>query len=129
MRNLFLATVCFFLLASVALAERLFAQITAADADKGTIDFKIVSGKKKDTEIKAAPIAKDCVIREGSYRLGKPAQVIEGDAIANGLKNFVFQKAAPDNPLRVNIFTADADDAEKGIKKGDVIKILVNPVK
>lgn len=130
MHKLILATVCVLLTSSVALAERLFAEITGVDAAKGTINYKITFGKdKKGTEVNNAQVIKDCVIREGFYRLGKPARTEEKDEIVNGLKNFVFEKASPDNPLRVNIYTADADDAEKGIKKGDVIKILVNPVK
>ncbi|MFO0965512.1 MAG: hypothetical protein U0793_08000 [Gemmataceae bacterium] len=58
------------------------------------------------------------MFKEGYYRLGKPAVTKEGDDIKDGLKNMVFQKASAENPLRANIFTAEEDDAAKGVKKG-----------
>lgn len=39
----------------------------------------------------------------------------------------MFRKASIDNPLTVNIYLADKDDDARGIKKGEVTKILVNP--
>jgi hypothetical protein len=98
------------------------------DADKGTVTYTARVGKEKVTEVNA-PVAKGCVIKEGYYRLGKPAVTKEGDDIPKGLKNEVFQKATAENPLTVDLYTADEDDADKGVKKGDVIKILVNPPK
>jgi hypothetical protein len=103
-----------------------FAVITGVDAEKGTVTYTVTFGKNKDTVVQA-PVAKGCVIKEGSYQLGKPAVTKEGDDVADGLKNPVFQKATDKNPLRVNIYTAAEDDADNGIKQGDVVKILVNP--
>ena len=57
------------------------------------------------------------------------AEIQEGDVLVNGLRNFVFEKVSPDNPLRVDIYTADTADADKGINEGDIVKILVNPKK
>jgi hypothetical protein len=126
MRWSVLALVMVLAIADVAIAGRYFAEITAVNTDKGTVDYTITFGKKKDTRA-TARVAKDCAIKEGYYRLGKPAHTKEFDDIAGGLKNARFKKATPENPVRVNIYTADADDAEKGIRAGDVIKILVNP--
>ena len=61
------------------------------------------------------------------HDLGKPATTKEGDDIADGLKSPVFKKASAEKPLRVNIYTAEEDDVGKGISRGDVVKILVNP--
>ncbi len=36
-------------------------------------------------------------------------------------------KASRETPLRIHVFTADEDDAAKGIRRGDVTRILVNP--
>ena len=113
-------------LAPLASAHWWFAEITAVDAEKGTVTYTITFGNMKNTEVNAG-IVRDCVIKEGFYRLGKPAKATEGADIANGLKNAAFKKASRDNPLRVNIFTADEDDAAKGIRRGDVKRILVNP--
>ena len=97
----------------------------AVDAEKDG-HFTARSGKNKDLVVKAT-VAKNCAVKEGYYRAGKPAVTKEGDDIEDGLKNPVFKKATEKEPLRVDIYTADEDDADKGIKKGDVIKILVNP--
>ncbi len=114
-------------LGAAALAGQHFAVVTGADAEKGTVTYKITFGKDKgDTEL-TAKLAKDCVIKHGYYRLGKPAMTKEEDDVADGLRNEVFKKASGDNPVRVNIYTADEDDNDKGLKKGDVVKILVNP--
>jgi len=126
MHKFLLAALCVLFLSSAAFAERFFASITAVDAKKGEIVFDRIVKKEKVKAVKAT-VAKDCVIREGQYRLGKPATTIEGEVLVNGLKNFVFEKASAEVPLRVTIFTADAADADKGIKIGDVIKILVHP--
>lgn len=123
-----LAIVMVIFCCSTAAARHYFANITAVDADKGTVTFKIktktIEDGVKDTVI-TAKITKDCVIREGYYRLGKPATTIESDELVNGLKNFVFQNASKDLPLKVDIFTVDADDKDKGHSKGDIVKILV----
>src|SRR5262245_33089812 len=126
MRRFTLVLLLIFILAGVSNAGRYFAAITSVDPAKGTIVYNITFGKERNMEVKAT-VAKDCVIKEGYYRLGKPATTKEGDDIVNGLKNPVLSKATPQNPVRVNIYTADADDACKGIRKGDVVKILVNP--
>ena len=126
MNKLVLAVVVTLAVAGTVAAERQFADITRVDADKAIIEYTIYYGKKKDTDVKAR-VAKVCVIKEGYFRLGKPAQTKEMDDIPNGLNNQQFQKATAEKPLRVNIYTADDDDKDKGIKAGDVIKILVNP--
>lgn len=126
MRHFIFSFLTLFLLAGAASAARLFADILAVDAEKGTVTYVVTFGKNKGAEFKI-PVAKDCVFKEGYYRLGKPAVTKEGDDIKDGLKNMVFQKASAENPLRANIFTAEEDDAAKGVKKGDVLKILVNP--
>jgi hypothetical protein len=113
-------------LAGWAVAGHRFATITAVDAEKGTITYAIPAGPDKATDVRGV-VARECVIKEGIYRLGKPATTKEGDDIAGGLKNAVFKKATAENSVRVDIWTADSDDADKGIKRGDVIKILVNP--
>jgi hypothetical protein len=113
-------------LPALAAAHPWFAEITAVDPERGTVMYTITFGKQKDTVIKAN-VAKTCVIKEGAYRLGKPATTREGDDIAGGLRNALFQKATAEKPLRVNIFTADEDDPNQGIQRGDVLKILVNP--
>lgn len=107
-------------------AAHYFAVITSVDAEKRKVNYTVTAGKDKDSVV-GGIVAKDCVIKEGYYRLGKPAVTKEGDDIPDGLKNGAFKKASSDNPLKVDIYTADEDDADKGIKKGDVIKILVNP--
>ena len=107
-------------------AQHKFAVITGVDAEKGTVQYKSVGGKDRDTEF-TARLTKDCVIKEGYYRLGKPATTKEGDDIADGLKNPIFKKASEKEPVRVNLYLAAEDDPDKGIKKGDVVKILVNP--
>src|SRR5262245_53641236 len=91
---------------AVVTARQHFAVITRVDADKGTVVYTITFGKDKNTEVKAK-LAQDCVIKEGYYRLGKPARTVEKDGIANGLGNPIFQKATAEKPLRVNIYTAD----------------------
>jgi hypothetical protein len=107
-------------------AHPYFAAISAVDAEKGTVTYTITTGKDRGMEIKA-PVIKDCPIKEGYYRLGKPATTEEGDEVPDGLKNAVFQKATAEKPLSVNVYVATEDDADKGIKKGYVVKILVNP--
>src|SRR5687767_14325706 len=99
MKNTLLAAVVILGLAGVASAEHFFANITAADHVKNTIVFKVTSGKQKGNEIKATLI-RECVIREGSYRLGKPAQLKEGDPLVNGLRNFAFQNVSAERPVR-----------------------------
>jgi hypothetical protein len=126
MQQSIIAVFLTFAFASVGNAAHYFATITAVDAEKGTITYKVTSGKDKDKEVKAT-VNKDCVLKEGMYRLGKPATTMEGDEIADGLKNSLFQKASPEKPLKVDIFTANQANDDKGIKEGDVIKILVNP--
>lgn len=126
--RLVVAVLLSFALAHEATAAHYFAAITAVDAEKGTVTYTVTFGKEKDAEAKGARVAKDCVIKEGYYRLGKPATTKEGDDIADGLKNAIFKKATPEKPVKVNIYTADEDDADKGIKKGDIVKILVNPL-
>jgi hypothetical protein len=119
--------VCLLLVASpFALAHPYFAVITAVDAEKGTVVYTITFGKDKDQQVKAT-VVKGCVIKAGSYILGKPARTEEGGDIPNGLKNKTFKAASAENPLQVNVFTADEDNLEKGIRRGDLIKILVNP--
>jgi hypothetical protein len=126
MRRFLIAAFLTLAFSSVATAERYFAAITDVDAEKGTVIYTITFGKDRNDVVKAQ-VAKDCVIKEGYYRLGKPAATKEGDDIPGGLKNPVFMKASAQKPLRVNIYTADQDDEAKGIRVGDVIKILVNP--
>jgi hypothetical protein len=126
MRRLLVAALLIFAVAGRTTAGHAFAVITAVDAEKGTVDYTTTAGKNKGPVVKV-PVAKDCVLKEGYYRLGKPAVTKEGDDIPDGLKNDVFKKATAENPLKVDIYTADEDDADKGVKKGDVIKILVNP--
>ena len=126
MKKAIAALVLTLTMTAVATAGRYFAIITKVDADKNTIVYSTTFGKDRVTDV-TGTLAKDCVIKEGYYRLGKPATTKEGDVIANGLRHPVFQKATAEKPLQVNIYTADADDKDKGIKSGDVIKILVNP--
>src|SRR5215207_2768882 len=126
MRRFILAALLMLAIAGVATAGRYFAVITAVDADKDTITYTITQGKERNNEV-TAKLVKDCVIKEGYYRLGKPATTKEGDDIAKRLKDPAFQKATADKPLQVNIYTADEDDNNAGIKKGEVAKILVNP--
>jgi hypothetical protein len=123
-----LAAFVAFAAAGAADARHYFAAIVAVDAEKGTITYTLTSGKDRDTEHKAT-LAKGCVIKEGYYRLGKPAVTKEGDDVTGGLKNAVFGKASAENRVRVNVYVADEDDEAKGVKKGEVVKILVNPVK
>src|SRR5947208_1640657 len=80
MSKYILATACTLALTGAAAAEHFFANVTAVDAARGTVVFKVTAGKKKGQEIKAK-LAPDCVIREGSYRLGKPAKLIERVAL------------------------------------------------
>jgi hypothetical protein len=123
----FTSVVLLSLVAAVAAAaEHNFAEITAVDVEKRTVTYTIVGGKMRGAEV-TAPLAKDCVLKEGDYRLGKPATTKEGEDIADGLANPVFKKASDKNPLRVNVYTAEEDDADKKVKRGDVLKILVNP--
>ncbi len=126
MRNLLFVVGVTLAGAGVAAAEQQFALITAADADKATVTYSITFGKNRDNQV-TAKVAKGCVIKEGYYRLGKPAKRVEGDDLFNGLRNPIFQKATPANGVRVNIYTADEDDQDRGVRRGDVIKILVNP--
>jgi hypothetical protein len=129
-----LAAVVTLAVAGAAAAEHYFARIVGVDAAKGTVVFKVGfsdkatadKGPAKARELKATVI-RECVIREGSYRLGKPAKLVEGAPLENGLRNFVFRNASAAMPLRANIYTADADNKEQGIKQGDIIKILVHP--
>jgi hypothetical protein len=109
-----------------AKAARYFAAVTAADPVNNTIVYTIRVGKDRNTVVNAR-VARDCVIKEGYYRLGKPARTVEGDDIAGGLKSPVFTKASVEKPVRVNIYTADEDDPGRGVRRGDVVKILVNP--
>jgi hypothetical protein len=125
-RKFFIALALTVTLAAAVTARQHFAVITGVDVDKGTVVYTITFGKERDTEVKAK-LAKGCVIREGFYRLGKPARTKEGDEIVNGLRDPRFQKATAEKPLRVNVYTADADDADRGVKRGEVVKILVNP--
>jgi hypothetical protein len=113
-------------LASNAQSAHYFASISEVDAAKGVVTYTHTRGKDKGTIFKA-PVGKNCVIKEGAYFLGKPAGTKEGDDVAEGLKNAKFKNATAEQPLTVDIFTADADDEEKGIKAGDIVKILVNP--
>jgi hypothetical protein len=128
MRRHFTAIALTLTLTGVAAADRYFAEITAVDAEKGAIVFKPTRGKDANKEM-TARLAKDCIIKEGLYRLGKPARTDLGPDIAEGLKNKVFKTATAENPLRVNVFTADVDDPGKNINRGDVTHILVNPKK
>lgn len=126
-RKCIFALVLMLSMSATVVAQQYFAVITGVDAEKGTVTYKVTFGKDKaDTEI-TAPLAKDCVIKHGYYRLGKPATTKEEDDVANGLRNSVFKKASADNPVKVNIYTADEDDNDKKVKKGEVVKILVNP--
>lgn len=109
---------------AVVMAGRYFAVITAVNADKGTITYALTFGQDKGQVFKGV-LAKECVIKEGYYRLGKPATTKEGEDLANGLRNPIFKNASPEKPVRVNIYTADENDAN--VKAGEVIKILVNP--
>lgn len=126
MKKFVFASVFTLTMVAAVTAGQNFAAISGVDADKGTVTYTITYGKNKDTEV-TAKVTKDCVIKHGYYRLGKPATTKEGDEVANGLRNAVFQKATRDNPVRVNVYTADEDDAALGVKRGDVVKILVNP--
>ena len=126
MRRFTLVLLLTFTLAGVSNADQYFANITGVDPAKGTIVYTIIFGKERNTEVKAT-VTKDCVIKEGYYRLGKPATTREGDDIVNGLKNPVLAKASAENPVRVNIYTAEEDELGKGVRRGDVVKILVNP--
>jgi hypothetical protein len=98
MRSLFFASLLALAIGGVASAEHHFANITAVDVEKGTVVYTIRAGKGLNTEVEA-PIAKNCVVKEGLYRQGKPAVTKEGDDIVNGLKNPVFQHATDKNPL------------------------------
>ena len=126
MRRFMLVGFLSLLIAGVAGAGRYFAAITAVDPATDKVEYTVTYGKDKGKDVKAR-VGKDCIIKEGYYRLGKPAKTHEGDEIKGGLKNAIFKKATADKPVRVNIYTADDDDAPNGVKKGDVIKILVNP--
>src|SRR5262249_29575465 len=126
MKKFGLAIVLTLALVGITMAERYQAIIIGANADKGTVEYRR-RYLKDFKEPVMANVTKDCAIREGKVILGKPLRIEEGEPIINGLGNFIFQNANAANPLHVNIFTADADDKDKGIRKGDVVKILVPP--
>ena len=50
MRQLFVAVFLVLVFSSVANAAHYFATITAVDAEKGTVTYKVTSGKDKDKE-------------------------------------------------------------------------------
>ena len=105
---------------------RIGLDIIGVDADKGIISYVPALGKNKGAEKKIQAV-KDCVCKVGYFRFGKPAFAMEGEVIAKGLRNPMFQKASVEKPVRVDILTAQRDDDTLGIKKGDVVKVLVNP--
>ena len=84
------------LLAAVAAvavaAEQHFAEITAVDAEKRTVTYTVTFGKNRGAVV-TVPLAKDCVLKEGYYRLGKPATTKEGDDIA-GSSGLPWARAA-----------------------------------
>ena len=105
---------------------RIGLDIVGVDADKGIITYVPALGKNKGAEKKVQAV-RDCVCKVGYFRFGKPASAMEGEVIANGLRNPIFQKASVEKPVRVDLLTAQRDDDTLGIKKGDVVKVLVNP--
>jgi len=81
--------------------------------------YKVTHGKDRDTEVKRpSPRMRH---KEGYYRLGKPATTKEATR-SKWPAQPIFQKATAKIRLWVNIDTADADDKDKGIKRGDVIR-------
>jgi hypothetical protein len=105
----------------VATADRYFAAITAVDPAKGAVVYTITDGKDKGTEVKGHA-AKACVFKEATARRGILA---EGLPLAGGLKNALFKMAKAEKPLRAYIHTADEDNLGNGVRRGDVVKILV----
>jgi hypothetical protein len=105
---------------------RIALDIFGVNAEKGIITFVTTLGIKKGIE-KKIQATKDCVCKVGYFRFGKPAYSMEGQEFAKGLRDRIFQMASPEKPLRVDFLTAQRDDDAKGIKKGDVVKVLVNP--
>ena len=117
MHPFLLASFGVLLLAGAALADRYFANIIAVDPDKRTIVMDITAGLKKGADVKA-PVAKDCVIRDGEVRLGKPARIIEGDVLVNGLKNFIFEKVSREQPVRAASSRPPPTMTRRGSRRG-----------
>lgn len=116
-----------FVLGGAPAPRATFAEITAVDAKKNEITYTITFGKDRQTQV-LARLNKDCAIKEGYYRLGKPASTVEKEELPGGLQHAAFAKASAENPVVANVYVAQADDDGKGYKKGEVIKILVNPM-
>jgi hypothetical protein len=110
----------------VAGAGEFNAIIIGVKADKSTVEFKRDTsggfrGKGVYGEAATAHVGEQCVIKEGEIRLGKPARVVEGKDIENGLNNALFRNATAEAPLKCRIYTADADDSRLKITKIIVI--------
>jgi hypothetical protein len=110
----------------VAGAGEFNAIIIGVKADKSTVEFKRDTsggfrGKGVYGEATTAHVGEQCVIKEGEIRLGKPASVVEGKDIENGLNNALFRNATAEAPLKCRIYTADADDSRLKITKIIVI--------
>lgn len=126
MKKFVLAIVFTAALVGITAAGQFHAVIINANPDNNTIEYKQTYLKGYKEPVKAN-VSKDCVFREGTVILGKPLKVTEGEPIVNGLRNLIFENAKDSNPLYVRIYTADADDKDKGIRAGDVVKVLVLP--
>src|SRR5438445_7836492 len=131
MRRFVFAIIATFALVGFVVAEELTVVITKVDTSKNTITYtKGGFGKKKDDtqkpETVTANVAKDAKIAEGMF--DKDTKGFKaGDDLKEGLKNEAFKDLTKDDSKGVfaRITTADADDAAKGIKKGDVTQVLV----
>jgi hypothetical protein len=140
MRRFVLAAIATFGFVGLVMGEELTVVITKADASKNTITYtKGGFGKKKDDTQKPEPVtanvAKGAKIAEGVIdpdakgkggKGGFGGAFKAGDDLKDGLNNEVFKNLTKDDSKGVfaRITTADADDAAKGVKKGDVTQIL-----
>jgi len=130
MSKLALAVACIITAAVAAQAEEFNGIVIGANADTSNVEFKRdTSGGFRGKGIYGDPakakVAEPWVIKEGQLRLGKPARVVEGKDIENGLSNPLFKNATAEAPVKCRLYTADADDAARKIKKGDLLKIIV----
>jgi len=139
MRRFVLAAIATFGFVGLVMGEELTVVITKVDASKNTITYtKGGFGKKKDDTQKPEPVtanvAKGAKIAEGVIdpdakggKGGKGGFAMKaGDDLKEGLNHEVFKNLSKDDSKGVfaRITTADADDAAKGVKKGDVTQIL-----
>lgn len=89
--------IAMFALAGIAEARWVFADIIGIDADKRIVEYRITFGKARGTDVKVT-IAKDCQVKEGYYRLGKPATTKVGDDIPMASRMGCFARQASTIP-------------------------------